>query len=293
MTAPISARMMSERRCSPAAGVATAARKRTGSAIRHVTRLSTPRFFLSIVRYSEGAGRKNRTRLSSRTTRSNGATTWRPGSARTRTTRPKRVTSPYSVMSRGVLVGFEPQRESVRVSLSACDPLLLEGQRPLGHRRGFALCLVDLLHCEDVRQVDRTKLVLERAGDVSEGVMDLVRRVVIEQADGKDLDSGLVAVQHRLGGRTRLAFDLLARCGVDRIDGAGRDRTPQRCQDRAAHECLRFGEMVGEGQRVLDPVLGRGPQVYEVAVAGEQKGVAGRRLLLEPDAARRLLWRWV
>jgi len=28
--------------------------------------------------------------------------------------------------------------------------------------------------------------------------MDLVRRVVIEQADGKDLDSGLVAVQHRL-----------------------------------------------------------------------------------------------
>jgi len=37
---------------------------------------------------SEGAGRKNRMRLSSRTTRSNGATTWRPGSARTRTTRP-------------------------------------------------------------------------------------------------------------------------------------------------------------------------------------------------------------
>src|SRR5467141_4899570 len=119
--------------------------------------------------------------------------------------------------------------------------------------------------------------------------MDLVRRVVIEQADGKDLDSGLVAVQHRLGGLTRLAFDLLARCGVDRIDGAGRDRTPQRCQDLAAHEWLRFGEMVGEGQRILDPVLGRGPQVYEVAVAGEQEGVAGRRLLLEPDPASRLL----
>src|SRR5215831_12842272 len=100
MTAPISARMMSERRCSPAAGVATVARKRTGSAIRHVTRLSTSRFFLSIVRYSDGAGRKNRMRLSSRTTRSNGATTWRPGSARTRTTRPKRVTIPNSVTSR-------------------------------------------------------------------------------------------------------------------------------------------------------------------------------------------------
>src|SRR3981081_1304640 len=47
--------------------------------------------------------------------------------------------------------------------------------------------------------------------------------------------------------------------------------------------------MVGEGQRILDPVLDRGPQVYEVAVAGEQEGVAGRRLLLEPDPARRLL----
>src|SRR6266498_3309701 len=65
--------------------------------------------------------------------------------------------------------------------------------------------------------------------------------------------------------------------------------TAPRCQDRAAHECLRFGEMVGEGQRILDPVLGRGSQVYEVVVAGEQEGVAGRRLLLEPDPARRLL----
>ena len=77
--------------------------------------------------------------------------------------------------------------------------------------------------------------------------MDLIRRVVIEQADGKDLDSGPVAVQHRLGGLTRVAFDRLARGGVDRIDGAGRDRTAQRCPDRAAHECFRFGEMVGEG----------------------------------------------
>src|ERR1700692_5014837 len=106
------------------------------------------------------------------------------------------------------------------------------------------------------------------------------------------LDSGRVTVQHRLGGCTRLAFDLLARCGVDRIDGAGRDRTPERCQDRAAHECLRFGEVIGEGQRVVDPVLARGPQDYEVADAGEQEGVAGRLLLWDPAAARRLLWRW-
>lgn len=89
---------------------------------------------------------------------------------------------------RGVLVSFEPKREGVRTSLRTSDPLLLEGQRPLGHRGGFALCLVDLLDCEDVRQVDRAQLVLQGAGDVSECVMDLVRRVVIEQVDRKDLD---------------------------------------------------------------------------------------------------------
>src|SRR6478672_2894868 len=116
MTAPISARTTSERRCSAAAGVASAARKRSGSAIRHVTRLSTPRFFLSIVRNSAGAGRKNRMRLSSRTTRSNGATTWRPGSARTRTTRPKRVTSPYSVTSKAKNEETRAQTASAAVS---------------------------------------------------------------------------------------------------------------------------------------------------------------------------------
>src|SRR3954454_5052517 len=285
MTAPISASMTSERRCSAAAGIASAARKRSGSAMRHVTRLSTPRFFLSIVRNSEGAGRKNRMRLSSRTTRSNGAVPCRPGSATTRTTRPNRVTIPYSVTSRakndettaqiastavnagsvrrrmtldrlfaakdcsailtchglghlaptdpaaflllalirtdrlqqpnvdvfhltgtgphklphtgqnvferfklqsefcqrrGTLVSFEPKREGVRAGLRASDALLLESQRRLGHRRGLALCLVDLLHCKDVRQVDRAQLVLLGACDVSEGIMDLIRRVVIE-----------------------------------------------------------------------------------------------------------------
>ena len=79
-----------------------------------------------------------------------------------------------------MLVGFKAQRESVRVCLSACDPLLLEGQRPLSHRRGFAFRLVDLLHREDVRKVDRTQLVLERTGDVSEGVVNHVGRVVVK-----------------------------------------------------------------------------------------------------------------
>jgi len=81
--------------------------------------------------------------------------------------------------------------------------------------------------------------------------------VVVKQADGKDLDPGLITVQHRLSGRTRLAFDLLACRGVDRVDGAGRDRAAERCRNRAAHECLRLGDVIGEGERVLDPVLGR------------------------------------
>jgi len=68
---------------------------------------------------------------------------------------------------RGVLVSFEPKREGVRTGLRASDPLLLEGQSPLGHRGGFALCLVDLLDCEDVLPGMR-KFVRPGAGDVKD-----------------------------------------------------------------------------------------------------------------------------
>src|SRR4029077_10182295 len=100
-TEPIAAEIASPRSCSAAASVLNAPTKRSGSAMRQVARLSITMFFLSTVRYSERGGRENSTRLSRRTTRSNGAVTWRPGSVTTRTTRPNRVTSPYPVAAPG------------------------------------------------------------------------------------------------------------------------------------------------------------------------------------------------
>src|SRR6476620_3000693 len=47
---------------------------------------------------------------------------------------------------RGALVSFEPKREILLAGLRVSAPLLLESKRALGHRRGVALCLIDLVH---------------------------------------------------------------------------------------------------------------------------------------------------
>src|SRR3954447_22470835 len=56
-------------------------------------------FFLSSLRNSASAGRVRSSRLSTRITLSNGALTCSPGAEVMRSTRPKRVTTPYSVTS--------------------------------------------------------------------------------------------------------------------------------------------------------------------------------------------------
>src|SRR3954451_14101023 len=57
-------------------------------------------FFLSALRNSASIGRVRSSRLSTRTTVSKGILRCRPGTEATRSTRPKRVTTPYSVTSR-------------------------------------------------------------------------------------------------------------------------------------------------------------------------------------------------
>src|SRR4051812_42761427 len=67
--------------------------------MRHVTSVSTMTFFLSMLKYSAGAGRENVKLLSSVTMVSNGALTCKPGWSSTRRTLPKRVSSAYCVTS--------------------------------------------------------------------------------------------------------------------------------------------------------------------------------------------------
>ena len=72
-----------------------------------------------------------------------------------------------------------------------------------------------------------------------------VRRMHVEQADRKDLYSSPIAVQHRLGGIAGGALDFVAGRGVDGVDGVSRDHAAQRREDRAAHQRIGFGEIVG------------------------------------------------
>jgi hypothetical protein len=113
-------------------------------------------------------------------------------------------------------------------------------------------------------------------------------RMDVKQTYRKDLDPGVITVQHRLSGLDRRALDLLARSGVDRIDRASRHRAPERRENRTAHQRLRLGQIVGIGHRAIDPKLHGGSQVDEVAVAGNQRGILGRRLFLEQDTTRLL-----
>ena len=101
--------------------------------------------------------------------------------------------------------------------------------------------------------------------------MDFVWRMDVEETDREELDAGLVSVQPRLRRLARLSLDLLSRGGVDRVYAAFRHHLPQRREDRAAHERVRFGEVVGVGESILDPILDGGSQVYEVAVARQQE----------------------
>src|SRR5881409_2339078 len=96
-TEPIFVSTTSERRCSAVARPPVVARKRTGSAIRQVTRLCMTRFFLSSLRNSAVTGLRVSRRLSSRTTvsKGKGRLTKSPGSFTTRATRPKRRKRPY------------------------------------------------------------------------------------------------------------------------------------------------------------------------------------------------------
>jgi len=51
-------------------------------------------------------------------------------------------------------------------------------------------------------------------------------------------------------------LDFLPSRGVDGVDGVRGYHAPERRQDRAAHEIVRFGDFVGVVQRELGPVLG-------------------------------------
>ena len=114
--------------------------------------------------------------------------------------------------------------------------------------------------------------------------MDALWRVVVKQADGKHLDPGLIAVQHRLGGRdaSRVRSPRALWCRPHRSRGS-------RPHPGALREsCCAPAPLVRRDCRRrparLDPELGGGPQVDEIAVAGEQEGVPGAR---PPSGTRR------
>ena len=124
------------------------------------------------------------------------------------------------------------------------------------------------LYGKDVRQVDGAQLVLLRARDIPERLMNRIRRMHVEQTDRKDLYSSPIAVQHRLGGIAGGALDFVAGRGVDGVDGVSGDHAPQRREHRAAHQRFGLGDIVSIVECGFDAIRDGVPQVDEIAVTG-------------------------
>src|SRR2546429_594438 len=250
-TEPIFVSTTSERRCSAVARPPVVARKRSGSAIRQVTRLWMTRFFLSSLRNSAVTGLRVSRRLSSRTTvsRGKGRLTLRPGSFTTRTTRPKRRKRPYSVTS-------TTTKQDQTASVARRPPTSARVRVALGEVDGFPR--------EGRRAVDDEDLVLLRARDVAEGGVDLLGRVHAQQAHRPHADARSVGVERLLDVADDPRRHRVALGRVDRVDGHGGDPRPQGADGDALHEGVAIGDVVDEGDGVLDLVLGGERDVDDV-----------------------------
>ena len=63
-------------------------------------------------------------------------------------------------------------------------------------------------------------------------------------------------------------LDFVAGRGVDGVDGVSRDHAAQRREDRAAHQRMGFGEIVGVVESGFDAIGDGVAQVDEIAIAG-------------------------
>jgi hypothetical protein len=123
-----------------------------------------------------------------------------------------------------------------------------------------------------------------RARDIAKGIVHLLRRMHVEQADRQEPDAGAIVVQVGLHRLLHPLLDRAALGGVDRIDAAGGDDPAQRRKRQAAHQRLRIGHAIGEGNRVLDAVLHAEAEIDQIAVAGKQERFLRHALLFEPPA---------
>src|SRR5215467_9645254 len=107
----------------------------------------------------------------------------------------------------------------------------------------------------------------------------------VEQTHSEDLDSSLISIEHCLSGFARRSLDLVPGRGVDRVDGVHCHHATKRRKDRTAHQGFRFGDIICEGQFILDAILNRRSKVDEIAITGQQRGTLRRYFFLEPESA--------
>ena len=176
----------------------------------------------------------------------------------------------------------ELKREVIGVALRMQYLLLLEGQRLFDHGRRLPLGLIHGFHRKDVGPVDRAQLVFLRAGNIAKRIVNLSRRMHVQQLKRHDFDATVDFVQGALQSLLDVFLDPAAFGGIDCIDASARGDAAQCRQGHAAHQCIRLGDAVGVGHCVLDPVLDSPTQVDQIAVACQQKRLFRPRLFLEP-----------
>ena len=120
-------------------------------------------------------------------------------------------------------------------------------------------------------------LVFARLDGIFEGVLDLVRRLGIDEVDVADPDAGLILIQRLLDLGLDFVSDIAAALGQHEVHGVLADHGPLRTLDDLLQGQVRIGHVKQIGLGVLDLVLHRKADVDDVFILRQHHGFLGHR----------------